>query len=369
MPNMIVCPWRAFLIFIAAALLASCASPPPSGPQDTGPLVFPKPPDLPRFAYERTIVGTGAVRSLSERDRLRSLLTGSAVREGIGFAKPFDVAVRKGRIHVSDTVHRSVMVMDFRSQESFVIGDRGDDGDLSKPLGVALDDSDRIYVVDATLLGIQVYDGHGDWQRRIDLSAWAKRPSGIDVTADGTRLFVVDTGGVDSDSHRVLIIDGSSGKLIRSIGRRGTGDGEFNLPRDIHLGHNGLLYVTDGGNFRVQAFTQEGQFVRKWGEPGRRLGQFSRPKGISIDNDGNVYVVDAAFGNFQIFNADGALLMFVGDRSTTPEPAKYMLPAGIDVDEDGRIYMIDQFFRKLDVFRPVTLSENQGWLGGTATER
>ena len=79
-------------------------------------------------------------------------------------------------------------------------------------------------------------------------------------------------------------------------------------------------------------------------------------------------MVDAAFGNFQIFNADGELLMFIGDRSTTAEPAKYMLPAGIDVDEDGRIYLIDQFFRKLDVFRPYQLTETEGWLGKTGKQ-
>ena len=121
--------------------------------------------------------------------------------------------------------------------------------------------------------------------------------------------------------------------------------------------------MTDGGNFRVQAFTQTGEFVRTWGKPGRRVGQFSRPKGIAVDPQGNIYVSDAAFGNYQIFNPNGQLLMFVGDRSTTPDPAKYMLPAGIDVDEDGRIYFVDQFFRKVDVFRPVEVEENGGWLG------
>ena len=349
-------------LIITVALFAGCAGPPQQN-DDRGPLVFPKPPDPPRFVFERTILGTGSVRSLSDRDRLRSLLTGSAVREGIGFAKPFDVAVRKGRVHVTDTVHRSVMVLDFASGNSFVIGDRGDDGDLHKPLGIAIDDQQRIYVVDATLRGVQIYDKEGNFSRRVDLSKFTQRPSGIDVNSEGSVLYVVDTGGVDSDDHRVVIVDGESGKLTRSIGTRGTKDGEFNLPRDVRVGPNGLVYVTDGGNFRVQAFTQDGRHVRSWGQPGRRLGQFSRPKGISIDKGGNVYVVDAAFGNFQIFNADGELLMFVGDRSTTPEPAKYMLPAGIDVDEDGRIYMIDQFFRKLDVYRPVELKEVDGWLG------
>lgn len=368
MPRIIASLWHPSLLIIAAALLASCASPPDTDKKDTGPIVFPKPPDAPRFVFERTIVGTGAVRKLTERDQLRTLLTGSAVREGIGFAKPFDVAVRKGRIHISDTVHRSVMVMDFTKQESFTIGDRGDEGDLSKPLGIAVDANAMVYVVDASQLGVQVYDSNGDYLRRVDVSEWATRPSGVDVTPDGSRLFVVDTGGIDSDNHRVLVLDTASGKLIKAIGTRGKEDGEFNLPRDVHLGENGLLYVTDGGNFRVQAFTQDGKFVRAWGQPGRRLGQFSRPKGITGDKDGNVYVADAAFGNFQIFTAEGELLMFVGGRSTTPEPAKYMLPAGIDVDEDGRIYFIDQFFRKLDVFRPIELSESDGWIGTTASK-
>jgi hypothetical protein len=39
-----------------------------------------------------------------------------------------------------------------------------------------------------------------------------------------------------------------------------------------------------------------------------------------------------------------------------------MLPAGLAVDEDGRIYMVDQYFRKVDVFRPVSLLADEGWL-------
>ena len=352
---------------IIASIVTACASPPETT-KEQGPIVFPKPPDPPRFVYERTIIGTGSARTLSDQDRLKTLLTGSASREGIGFAKPFDVAVHQGRIYVTDTVHRTVMALDFPNADSFVIGDKGDEGDLHKPLGIAIDDAGTVYVVDATLRGVQVYSSAGDFQRRVDLSKWAQRPSGVDVTPDGSRLYVVDTGGVESDKHHVLIVDTADGNLVRKIGIRGKRDGEFNLPRDVHLGPNGLLYITDGGNFRVQAFTQDGRHVRSWGQPGRRLGQFSRPKGISIDRQGNVYVVDAAFGNFQIFNADGELLMFIGDRSTTAEPAKYMLPAGIDVDEDGRIYLIDQFFRKLDVFRPYQLTETEGWLGKTGKQ-
>jgi DNA-binding beta-propeller fold protein YncE len=126
------------------------------------------------------------------------------------------------------------------------------------------------------------------------------------------------------------------------------------------------VYVVDGANFRVQIFESDGTYVDTFGTVGVYPGQFSRPKGVAADPDGNIYVTDTAFGNFQIFDADGQLLLFVGTRSETMEPARYMLPAGIGVDEDGRVYMVDQFFRKVDVFRPAAIGPGEGFLGARA---
>ena len=326
-------------------------------------LAFPGPPETPRFYFERTVLGTADVQRDSEEDALRALLVGGPNRQGEGFSKPFDVAVHQGRVFVSDTVMRAVQVLDFAEGRAFRIGDEGGPGGLQKPLGLAVDRAGNLFVCDTALRTIQVYDRDGNYQRSIGDKETLQRPAGIDVDPEGDRLFVVDTGGVSSQKHQVQVFDATSGELVRTIGTRGTQEAEFNLPRDVTLGTDGLLYVTDGGNFRVQVLTQEGTFVREWGQPGARYGQFSRPKGIAEDPAGNVYAVDAAFGNFQIFNAEGQLLLFVGSRSTTPGPAKYMLPAGIDVDEDGRIYMIDQFYRKLDIYRPAALAENAGYLG------
>ncbi len=358
---------RLTLALTAILLLASCASPPETKP--VGPLAFPKPPDAPRFYYERTILGTGAVKQLSDNDRLRSMLTGADERDGIGFAKPFDVAVHQGRVFVSDTVQRVVLAMDFTAGASFAIGDRGDEGDLFKPLGLAVDAQGKVYVCDTQVKKVLVYDRDGNWLHSIGLGEQMNRPSGIDVSPDGSRLFVVDTGGVESDWHRIAVYDLVQRRHVRNIGSRGTADGQFNLPRDVSLGPDGLLYVTDGGNFRVQVLDQDGNFVRAWGSPGRHLGQFTRPKGISASHDGNLYVVDAAFGNFQLFTPSGELLLFIGARSEVPGPAKYMLPSGIDVDEDGRVYMLDQFFRKLDVYRPASLNADQGYIGRSLAQQ
>ncbi len=354
------------LTLLAMLLVAGCQTLPEKAPEKQPPMAFPSPPEPARFYHERTLLSTSAVKQADKEDKLRAFLTGEGSDQGEGFAKPFDVAVHQGRVFITDTVTRQVIVMDFVTGKTFNIGTAGDEGDLTKPLGIAVDRSGTVYVADNGAKIVKVYDRDGNYQRSIGNRELLQRPAGVDVDPEGNRLFVVDVGGVQSQRHVIQVFDARSGELVRTIGGRGTGEGEFNLPRDVKLGPDGLLYVTDGGNFRIQVLTQEGEFVRAWGKPGARLGQFSRPKGISIDKQGNVYAVDAAFGNFQIFNPQGQLLLFVGARSTTPGPAKYMLPAGIDVDEDGRVYLVGQFFRKVDIYRPATLPPDKGFLGNAA---
>ncbi|MEW8026687.1 MAG: hypothetical protein AB2792_15315 [Candidatus Thiodiazotropha sp.] len=354
----------AILALIILLLIGGCAGNPNT--KKIEPIAFPSPPDPPRYYYERTIYGTGAVKVADKLSRLKQLLTGATQREGYSFAKPFDIAVHRGRVFISDTVHRVVFALDFVSGQSIIIGDSGDAGDLYKPLGVATDNQGNLYVCDIQLKKVMSYNRNGQWRYDIDLSNEMERPSGVEVSDDGNTIFVVDVGGIKSTQHSVAVYDTQNRSYLRTIGSRGKSDGEFNLPRDVAMGLEGHLFVTDGGNFRVQVLDQQGTPIRSWGSPGRQLGQFSRPKGIASDSEGNIYVVDAAFGNFQIFTSTGELLLYLGDRSETAGPAKYMLPAGIDVDEDGRIYVVDQFFRKVEIFRPASLTEEEGF---TALDR
>ena len=171
----------------------------------------------------------------------------------------------------------------------------------------------------------------------------------------------MDIGGSSYETHRVLVYDGNSGKLLSEIGKRGDKPGEFNLPRDVAVAADGTLYIVDGGNFRVQKFTSDGKFISEFGSIGRLPGQFSRPKEIALDTDENAYMADAAFGTFHIFNSKGELLLAVGIRSATPGPTHMMLPAGVAVDSDGRVYFADQFFQKVDVYRPIGLGPTEGF--------
>lgn len=356
------------LFLVGCLIQAGCATRGTSeSPASAPEIVFPPPPEEPRFYFERSILGSSDIIETTGRNRWRELLTGET-RRSTGFAKPFDVEACQGRIFVSDTVRRSVLMFNVPDGSFDEVG-TGESADLLKPLGMAVDGDCNLFVVDATSRRVVVFDQDGDYVKAIGGEEWFQRPTHVEVDPDGTRLFVVETGGVGSNQHGVRVFDVASGQHLYDIGTRGDGPGEFNLPRDIAMGVGGRLYVVDGGNFRVQVFESDGQFVGSFGSIGVQNGQFARPKGIASDIKGNVYITDASFGNFQIFDPDGQLLLFIGHRSETPEPAGYMLPAGIAVDEDGRVYMVDQFFRKVDVFRPAGIATDQGYLGARVEKR
>lgn len=334
-------------------------------------IVFPMPPDEPRFYYERTLQSTADVKPDTDADAFRRAMTGEQ-RQGEGLSKPYGVAVHRGRVYVGDTVRRTVVVFDIPEQKFFYIGE-SDPGGLAMPLGLDVDGQGNLYVVDGITKKITVYDRSGKFLRSIadptGGTSWFHKPAGLAVDVSGHRVYVVDIGGVDTQEHRVRVFDAQSGEHLFDFGKRGDKPGEFNLPRDITVAPDGSLYVVDGGNFRVQQFRDDGTLIRVFGSIGRQGGQFSRPKEVAVDKDGNVYVADAAFGNFQIFTPDGQLLLAVGGRSTANGPAKFLLPSGIAVDEDGRVYMVDQFFRKVDVFRPAALAPEAGFLGRKAVAK
>lgn len=323
-------------------------------------LIYPPPPDEPRYAYERTIYGSADVTPRAKDATLKRALTGEMERSE-GLVKPYAVAVHRGRIFVSDSADRFVKVFDVPEGRYFKIGD-DELGPLVKPLGLDVDSAGNLYVADGSTKAVMVYSRDGKFLRKIGGPKVFERISSVTVDVVGQRILVTDIGGVSSDQHKVRVFDANNGTHLFDLGKRGIGPGEFNLPRDVAIGSNGQIYVVDGGNFRVQVFDKAGKYLSSFGSVGKQLGNFARPKEIATDAAGNIYVVDAAFGNFQIFNPDGDLLMFIGERSERDGPARYMLPSGVYVDEDGRVYMVDQWFKKIDIFRPHGLAADTGFL-------
>ncbi|WP_088286169.1 hypothetical protein [Ideonella sp. A 288] len=348
---------------------AGCAAPPAPEPpvDDTGDRLWPRPPERPRYAWETDLRTVGDLFENDERSRTVRMLAGERVPREAAFEKPIAVAARAGRIYVADSVQRRIIVFDVPRRKVFAMGLRTP-GTLQKPISVAVDGNRQVYVADATLRKVMVYDSLGLFQRAIGAPEDLERPTGVAVEPSGERVYVIDRGDVEGDRHRVIAYD-ATGKRLQEIGTRGKQNGQFNIPVQGAVDGQNRLWVLDAGNFRVQAFDRDGRFIRAFGQVGTGLGQFARPRGIACDPQGQVYVSDASFGNVQVFSPDGELLIALGRSSRRDLPGHYGLPHGVAVDETGRVYIVDQFFNKVEVLRPVGESEGQRMVEQAESDR
>lgn len=318
--------------------------------------MWPMPPEQPRFVYEAALRNAASLGADPSESPWRRLLTGDD-DAAASFAKPTAVAAGRGRVYVSDAEGRQVFVFDLVRRRVFAFGRRFE-GQLRRPSGIALSPDGRVWVVDGGARSVLIYDDLGLYIGRIDgVRAWS-RPTAVAIAPGGRRVYVLDTGGVDSDNHRIHVYD-AEGRPEGTIGGRGSGAGEFNLPTDVDVGVDGTLWVLDSGNFRVQAFDDRGAPLRAFGSVGNAVGQLARPRGLTVDREGLVYVSDAAFGNVQVFTPEGQLLLAIGTRGERDAPGRFLLPAKLAADETGRLYIIDQYFHKVEVVRRLSDAEGR----------
>ncbi len=202
------------------------------------------------------------------------------------------------------------------------------DGQFSWPNDVAVDLSGNVYVADSGNNRIQKFNNSGtyitQWGTSCDVGG-----SGVDG-CDGDFNYPTGVALDDSDNiyvvgrhnHRVQKFD-SVGNFLAKWGTEGTGDGQFSHPRKVAVNASGDVYVADAYNDRIQKFDSSGTFLTKWGttcitdDVGVDAcdGNFDWPMGVAVDDSGNVYTIEDGNDRVQKFGGPW-LKFFIGE----PEP-------------------------------------------------
>ena len=338
-------------LLIVAVTLSGCAGPTVDTSQKREQLLWPAPPDQPRFVFEAILRSEANIVPETDDQRLRRRLTGATRNDQPVLNKPSGIVAREGRVYVAEPAVKAVTVLDAARGKLFRFGLRAPNT-LERPQALALDTEGLVYVLDAGLRRVMVFDALGLFQFSIDLTHGFTNPVAVTVSGDGQTIYVVDRGDLANNDHKVVAFT-PDGKEKFRIGPRGGANGQFNIPLAATVSRDGTLLVADSGNSRIQAFDADGKFKLSFGGFGAEPGRFSRPRAIAADREGNIYVADAGFNNVQIFDAKGQLLMPLGRLSQDPGPGNYALIGAIAVDETDRLYITDNLFRKIEVFRRV----------------
>ncbi len=163
------------------------------------------------------------------------------------------------------------------------------------------------------------------------------RPTDMAVAPDGT-FYVSDGYG----NSRVLKFS-KDGKLLRQWGKKGKGEGEFDLPHAVCLDGRGRVYVADRENNRIQVFDGDGKFLAVWKESGAPFGLFRAP-------DGRLFVADGRAGWVKVLGADGRPLGRFGEKGTGP--GQFQMPHMLCVDAHGAVYVADVGGKRVQKFVP-----------------
>lgn len=168
------------------------------------------------------------------------------------------------------------------------------------------------------------------------------RPTKVAFSPDGERMYVGDGYG----NARVHAYS-RDGDLLLSWGEYGADPGQFNLVHSVCTDRQGLVYVADRENHRIQVFDPDGAFVTQWKD-------LHRPCGMHIASDGEerVYVgqlppslpVNQDYPNLgarvSVHDLEGRRLARLGDERPGEErPTQFLAPHGIAVDSHGDIYV------------------------------
>jgi len=144
---------------------------------------------------------------------------------------------------------------------------------------------------------------------------------------------------------RISVFD-RTGKFLRTIGKAGTGPGEFRTPHAVEFDSQGRLIVGDRHNHRIQILTKEGKYLGEYKE-------FSRVSGVAIDGNDMIYAADSEstprshpgwlkgirIGSLK----DGKVTMFVPPhRTDAPDGA---MGEGIAVDAAGNVFTAEATVR------------------------
>lgn len=211
-------------------------------------------------------------------------------------ASPVGVGLdSNGNCYVTDSVKAKVYKYNANAEYVGILGQGV--VDFQRPAGIAVAGNDFKYVVDVLANKVFVFDQHdrfvSDFPNSFHMQSLNK-PVNIAIDKNNNVYLT------DAFNFSVKVFD-SKGNLLSTIGSIGDGPGTFSRPKGVAVDSESHVYIVDSNFDNFQIFNKSGQLLLYVGSTGKKPGQFFMPNGIFIDRDDRIYVSDSYNQRVQIF--------------------------------------------------------------------
>ena len=221
------------------------------------------------------------------------------------------------------------------------------------PNRVALSPEGLLYISESQHCRVSIFSRDGKKVRSIGMIG--SPPFGYARTT-GTAVHSNGDIYVSTFASKVYRLD-KKGEVVSSVGREGTGNGEFKWADGLKI-YDSQLYVCDYGNSRINVFDLNLKFVRTFGKATEGPGKLVNPADIAMDLKGNVYVADYSKHEVVVFSKDGTYLSHFGGEGAEEGKLKY--PVGI-CTTPHYVYVSEQGNNRVSIFH--TSGQFVGTLG------
>ncbi|MCB0199485.1 MAG: SMP-30/gluconolactonase/LRE family protein [Caldilineae bacterium] len=227
---------------------------------------------------------------------------------------------------------------------------------------LAVDAAGRVYVPDTGNNRIQVFNPNGTYYRTFGSYGTGNDqfdcPAGVAINPANGYIYVSD-----KCNQRIQVYTSNWGHrmTLGVVDETGTDNRHFAWPQSIALDSNGVLFVADNGNNRVQKCTLSANdyacatFAGETGVWGDDFGHM-QPYAVAVDRSGQVFVADAANVRGQVFDANGVYLTTISGRWGTAT-GEMTSPFGLAVDSQGAVWVADATNHRVDRY----MSGVPGW--------
>ncbi|MHB2148938.1 NHL repeat-containing protein [Calditrichota bacterium LG25] len=139
------------------------------------------------------------------------------------------------------------------------------------------------------------------------------------------------------------------------IGQAGKNPGEFINPSAVAVSQEGILFVVDAGNNRLQLFDLQGRFLKTVGGFGFEADQFDRPLDIWLKSLINIYVADYNNQRVQRYDRRMNYIAQFASQPNWPEEFRFGQVLSCAVNSQNDLFVLDYADAKVVKF------DRNGW--------